>query len=386
MPEAIARIIEVVPRAYPALGGVESHVRRISQALAQRGVEVSVYSHAVARKPRVGSLENHDGVMYRRFAVPFGGAIPLPSLRLMRELRKNARGVDVVHLHQYHQPLAFFASLALMGVKTPIVVTPHYHGTGHTPFARLLHKVWRPTAGRFLMSNASRVIAVSPPEAELIIQHFPFLDGRVDVIPNGIEPPPPAEPARVPAGKRVVLSVGRLESYKRFDALVQAVARLDDSILLALVGDGPQREALQRQARELGVEHRVLFLGRLDDTELASWWARADVFVSLSEQEAFGIALGEALAVGVPVIASDIPAFRYVADLAQAHGAPPDAIRFADEDGLRELLGDPVTRVTPVMVSRWDNAADMTLETAVLAHKKVTHDFARRVGSTRRTP
>lgn len=364
---ATATLLEVVTRAAPWPGGVEAHVGRLSAAMVRPGVRVVVATHATTASDgvRASAWENDDGVEYVRFRLPVKGKWEIPSLQLLRDVRRRAKTATAVHLHQYHQPLAFFAALALRGVRTPVLVTPHYHGTGHTPFAALLHRVWRPTAGRFLMASADTVIAVSDPEADLLLEHFPFLQGRVHVVPNGIVPPAEATAADVPPGTRVILSVGRLEAYKRNDALIRGLAELDGEALLVLVGAGPDEGRLRELAARLGVLDRVLITGRLDDETLASWWARADVFVSLSEQEAFGIALGEAVAAGVPAVVSDIPAFRYVAGLALAHHAPTDAIRFAAPTDIAGALLTEVPRFAGVTIARWEAVADSTLRLAI---------------------
>lgn len=358
-----AQVIEVTTRSFPDMGGVEHHVHQLSRAMIQRGIRVSVYSHA-GSSPEQGYAEREviDGVEYNRFRLPFSRNWSIPSLKLLAALRQRARTADAIHLHLYHQPLAVVAAIALTGSKTPIILTPHYHGTGHSRLARLLHRIWQPTAGRFLMSAAFHVIAVSEPEANLLVRHFPFLEGRITVIPNGITPLRPASPSPVDASMHVVLGVGRLESYKGNDLIIRSMAELGEQYLLVLVGDGPERSKLQQLAAMLGVEHRVLFTGRVDDDSLAAWFARADVFVSMSEQEAFGLALGEALAAGVPAVVSDIPAFRYVAGLAEQEGAPPGAVTFTDDAGLSEALANAPSRIRPILVSRWEEAADKTIE------------------------
>lgn len=356
--------MEVTPRGFPWLGGVETHVHNLSEAMIRRGADVTVLTSTTTRDDGTHANRTEseiiDNVPYHRFRLPKRGLWELPSPRLLRDIRRHAKAADVVHLHLYHQPLAAMTTAALTGVRTPLVVTPHYHGTGHTPLASRLHTVWRPTAGRFLMSRADAVIAVSQPEADLLVEHFPFLQGRVQVIPNGIIAPAPAEPHPVPEGTRVVLSVGRLAPYKRHDAVIRALPHLTGPVLFVLVGDGPDRERLATLATDLGVLDRVHFAGRVDDETLAGWWARANVFVSLSEQEAFGLAVGEALAAGVPAVVSDIPAFRFVADLASREGAPADAVTVTPARDLPQALEQAPGRFPPVNVMRWDIPADTT--------------------------
>lgn len=366
------RILEVTTRGLPWVGGVEMHVHRLSVAMTELGASVRVYAHTTLTGNRVPpAVESLDGVEYRRYPLPWAGHWSVPNLRLLRELRRAARTADAVHLHLYHQPLAAAAAIALSGVNVHVMVTPHYHGTGHTRSARLLHRLWRPTLGRMLMRRAHDVIAVSEPEADLLVQHFPFLQGRVHVIPNGIVPPAPALPVPVDPDTTVLLSVGRLEAYKGNDAVIRALPHAPGPVLFVVVGAGPDAERLQSLAADLGVEDRVWLAGRVGEDELNSWWARADAYVSLSEQEAFGLALGEALAAGIPAIVSDIPAYRYVAYLAVQQGAPAEAVTFTTGDGLREALASVRPRFAPVQVSRWSDAADTTMRLALRTVEKL---------------
>ena len=110
--------------------------------------------------------------------------------------------------------------------------------------------------------------------------------------------------------------VGRLESYKRIDRAIGALDGLRADWQLVVVGDGPARGELQRLVAEAGHTDRVLFTGRIDEGELRRWQRTATVTVCLSDQEAFGLVLAESLVAGSPVVASDIPAHREVAESA----------------------------------------------------------------------
>src|SRR6185295_4672597 len=104
-----------------------------------------------------------------------------------------------------------------------------------------------------------------------------------------------------------VLFVGRLVAYKGLDVLLRAMVDVPGS--LALVGDGPLRESLQKLAQELGVADRVTFLGRVSDADRLAWFGRADVVVlpSVSRQEAFGMVQVEAMLTGRPVVSTSVP-------------------------------------------------------------------------------
>jgi glycosyltransferase involved in cell wall biosynthesis len=107
-----------------------------------------------------------------------------------------------------------------------------------------------------------------------------------------------------------VLSVGRLAGYKQVDRLVSALPSLPPGYVVTIVGDGDARETIDEAARALGVEDRVRMRGHVSSDELRAWYRAADVFVSLSLEEAFGLTVLEGAGWGAPVVASDIPAHR----------------------------------------------------------------------------
>lgn len=109
-----------------------------------------------------------------------------------------------------------------------------------------------------------------------------------------------------PADARLIVSVGRLVGWKGIHVIIEALSGLPDHVHYLVIGDGTERPRLERLARELGVAGRVHFVGRISHTELPSWLARGDVFVQPSiGEEAFGISVVEAMACGLPVLASD---------------------------------------------------------------------------------
>jgi len=172
------------------------------------------------------------------------------------------------------------------------------------------------------------------------------------VIPNGIDLTrfrPPLDPAAARADARrllglpleasVVGAVGRLDPQKGLDTLVRAFARLHGAgapPLLALVGEGPQRRELEWLARSLGVADRVRLVGRRAD--VPRLLPGLDLFVMPSRWEGFGLALAEALAAGVPAVASAVDSLPEVLGDAGRLVAPdePEALAGA----LSELLGD----------------------------------------------
>lgn len=304
------RIAQVVASYYPRLGGVETHVRRIAEACAVAGDEVTVLTHGDGDTMTVEETGPARVLRFPR-TVP-SARYPL-SLPLFRYLGGHAGEFDVLHGHSYH-------TLACQAVRSglPFVFTPHYHGTGHTLAAALMHRVYRP-AGARLFSRADAVICVSRAEGDLVADDFPAVAEKIRVIPNGTDlrpapgRPAPGSPAEGPAGAPVLLTIGRLERYKNVDLIIRAFDALGSAAILIVVGDGPDRPRLEK----LG-GGRVRFTGRVSDAELDALLISADVVTSASDHEAFGLAIADGLTAGARVVASRIPAHLEVGRLAGA--------------------------------------------------------------------
>lgn len=288
------------------------------------------------------------------------GALP----RLAKFIRRGR--YDLVHTHLYRACVYGRLAARLAGVRAT-VATEHSLGAGEIEGRALSGGV----RALYLASErlGAATVAVSDTVAARL-EGWGVPAARVHVVPNGIE----AVRFRFDEGVRrstrartglperafVVGGVGRLVPGKRFDVLVRAVAALPGAHLL-LAGDGPQRAALRRLAAELGAQGRIHLLGERDPLGdsadgrtpgIPALLAAMDVFVSPSREEAFGLAVVEALAAGLPVLHVTCPA---IDDLpaAQAPGARRigpgteelvAALRGHMEAGARRLPPPPVVR------------------------------------------
>jgi glycosyltransferase involved in cell wall biosynthesis len=346
------KVLIVAPGYEPDLGGVETHVTQLARRLADE-CEVEV----VAQRTGTGrpALAQRDGVTVRRFAVPVASTNFAVSPGLVRYVSRHAGEADVVHGHSYHALPALAAARAAPGGR--FVLTPHYHGVGHSPFRSALHHAYRP-AGRRMFGRAAAVICVSSVEADLVTRDFPAAGPRIAVIPNGVEIGALRMAEPLALREKVVFTAGRLEPYKRVDRLIGAAAHLGDGWAVRVAGDGPARPALERAAAPLG--SRAEFLGRVETAELRRWYRTAQVYVSLSEHEAFGITIVEALAAGARVVASDIPAHR---ELAARHAGitlvGPDEGTQEIAAAIVEAAGQP--RPGAAGITTWDEVAAETL-------------------------
>jgi glycosyltransferase involved in cell wall biosynthesis len=184
-----------------------------------------------------------------------------------------------------------------------------------------------------MFARASSIVCVSRAEAALVEADFDGAQGKVHVIPNGVERDRFRHAQPRLSDSPYVLSLGRLEPYKRIDRIIEALGKVPLPTRLVIAGEGPARANLEAHARRLRVHDRVDFAGILEENKLAELIAGADVVVSMSEHEAFGLSLIEAFSAGRPVVASDLPAHREAVSYAPADAsrivpldAPPEAI------------------------------------------------------------
>lgn len=253
--------------------------------------------------------------------------------RLVRLIRRG--GYDLVHTHLYRACLYGRIAARLAGVRA-VVATEHSLGDSQMEGRPL-------TAGvRALYLAGERLgratVAVSPTVADRLAR-WGVPEPRISVVPNGID----LDRFRHdPAGRRrtrdqlglpqdafVVGGIGRLAPGKRFDVLIGALSQLPRDCRLLLVGGGPEEAALRRAARGAGVADRVVFAGERpyrcaesDGPDLPALTSAMDVLASPSPEEAFGLAVVEALAAGLPVRYASCPA---VEDLPP--GSAPTAVR-----------------------------------------------------------
>jgi glycosyltransferase involved in cell wall biosynthesis len=318
----------VSPMYAPAVGGVERYVERLAQGLLRRDLPVEIVAtDPGASRPR---LERHDGITVRRFPTVRGDRTYFVAPRLASWLAHHAADHALLHAHNLHTVVPLAAWWAARG-RVPLVLTGHYHGTGHTPLRRALHVPYRPVAG-VVARAAARVVCNSEAERDLLRRDF---GGALapELVVEGIDLPPAAR-AREPGepdpdgvtGRVTLLSVGRIEAYKHVDAIVGALPHLPAAYRLVVCGDGPARERVEVAARAAGVADRVILRGRVSDDELGAWYAAASAAISLSSMESFGLVVLEAVAAGCPVVASGIGAFRELARF-----VPPDRITYVDE-------------------------------------------------------
>jgi glycosyltransferase involved in cell wall biosynthesis len=305
----LLKVAQVCARYSPYIGGIETHVMMISQWIKSQNVEIEVLSTDPSRK--LDSTGVVNGIQVRRFASIAPGDAYYFSPGLHDFLSKHSNDYDIVHAHGYATFPALYAALTKNTNK--LIFTPHYHKTGHTTLRRLLHIPYK-ILGNSIFKKSDAVICVSGYERDLVLDSFKGIEAKTTIIPNGLNLEEFHKLKRTKALHKKILYVGRLERYKRVDQIIRSLQCLDSEVSLQIVGSGPDRNRLLSLIAGLGFQKRVAVSNNLERSDLLKLYSDADVFVCLSKHEAYGIAVSEALAAGIPCVVANTSALSEFVD------------------------------------------------------------------------
>src|SRR5215216_1930903 len=294
---------------YDPIGGMQNHTAELTRALDRRGIVQTVLTTRPPTALYFQRLGEHAcvirlGLPVRRFRQLYGlqAAIVAPIL---------AARADVMHVH-LGEDLAVLpiGAAAARLHRLPLVLTVHT-SLRHTLAVGDLRSAILKTLGgpieRWGERSAEAVVVITPRLYRLLLSDGVEED-RLHLIPPGVNPSLFVGPFEDPfsgVGKPRVLFVGQLTPQKGVGTLVAAVGLLKDpSAQVLLVGDGPKRKALEREAKRIGVADRLHFVGFFAHDRLPAVLAHADVLVLPSLYEELGTVLLEAMQAALPIVAS----------------------------------------------------------------------------------
>jgi glycosyltransferase involved in cell wall biosynthesis len=347
------RIMVVTDQYESMVGGVPTVTRELARGLAERGHQVALVVPSPGWRGRRATAEQVC-VMYR-------GSVRWPWYEGMRLgcLPAAAAGKliasfapDVAHIHS-PVTLGVMARIGAGRRRVPVVYTNHYlpanvrASTGRR--ARTLDALFY----RHVVGFSNKCSYVTAPTATALgLLRERGLRVPSGVLSNGVDLDaysPGLADARIrhryglPAGRPLILSVGRLSPEKRTDVLLDAMARLGPELRIAI---GPDEARLRSHAQRLGLAGKVRFLGFVPGSDLPGLYRLADVFAIASEAELQSLTTMEAMATGLPVVAVD----AYALGELVRHGhngflaRPGDAVEVAAY--LDQLCSDPCLRAT----------------------------------------
>jgi glycosyltransferase involved in cell wall biosynthesis len=302
------------------IGGISPHVYYLSKNLAKEGVKVYVVT---CDFPGAPDHEVMDGVevfridSYKNPSPDFASWVYLMNMNMQKEaaaIVKNLGGVDIFHAHDW---LVANAGIGLKHVfRRPLLATIHSTEIGrrnglHSDYERMIHET-----EAWLTYEAWRVICCSNYMVSHVKWAFNLPEDKLVMIPNGVDAKE-YEKSTVDLNQfrrrfalpeeKIVLYVGRLVYEKGIQVLINAIPKILEKVnaKFVIVGNGYMKEPLWEKIKHMGLAHKVLFTGFVDDETLRNLQKCADVSVVPSLFEPFGIVALEAMAAKSPVVVSD---------------------------------------------------------------------------------
>ena len=240
---------------------------------------------------RMSELGKYEVRRFRDLS-PF---LPRVSPELHWYFLANRKKFDVVINNGYQIPLSLEIGIH---PHPNLIFRSHFHGiVGHTAAMSVLHRFYKPF-GRIMVNHSRVIVCGSEYEAKAFAEAFPEAAKKIRVIREGVQP------IECHAGTRRVhrvLTISRLERYKGVQHVIRSLRYLPE-YRLDIVGEGPFKKELIHLAKEAGVTDRITFHGFVEEAARNRLFCLASVFVLLSEQEAYGIVVGQSLTAGVPCV------------------------------------------------------------------------------------
>lgn len=331
-----------------------------AKALAKVGNDVAMLVidfRSRSYKRKYGFFEyEKDGVKVFELSLPLGiyrRALPFLQHFLVKLYKKAVKSIgkpDVIHAHFYS--IAAIASVLKQKFDVPFVVTEHSSKLNRNIKeiseldVKLAQKAYK---------NADRVVTVSNALAQNLKENF---DVDAVVINNIVDVAKFQYVKREPKDVFTFISVGNLIQIKGFDLLIEAFADAfndDKSVSLKIVGAGPERERLQAIVNQYDMSDRIILLNEVGRDKLKDIYRDGDAFVLASRSETFGVVFIEAMATGLPVVATDC-------------GGPSDIVN--EKNGYLIPVNDKQALVD-ALIKMHDNAYSFnTLEISEMCIKK----------------
>ena len=300
-------IVQIVPYYPPHLGGVEQRVKRLSDQLAERGRTVHVVtSDSSGQKEETENPKVHYLPGKEVANSPILWKLPFTLWRMPKN--------SVFHIHIAQAFLPEVATLVAKLRGIPYVV--HYRmDVEATSKAGALLPLYKKLVLGPVMRGARKVIVLTPDYAALAHKKFGVQRKRLVVIPNATDFSVSRHAKGRARAPLRLLFVGRLAIQKDpllFVKLTEYYKRKYGDVQAIMVGEGPMRPEIEAYINQKGLHDIIRLVGQKNGRQLEDYYARSDIFVLTSHGESFGTVLIEAMAKGLPIVSTRIPAVRNI--------------------------------------------------------------------------
>ncbi len=308
------RVLMVAARYFPYTGGVETHIYEVGRRLARIGIKVTVLTTDLNGQLPIN--EELEGVQVHRVQAWPANRDYYFAPDIYRFIMQGRW--DIIHCQGYHNLVAPLTMLTAWQAKIPYVVS--FHSGGDTSRFRKVFRGMQWIGLRPLLARAQKLICPSRWEVEFFRERLHLSGQQFIIIPNGASHLPVlADSIQKKLNGTLIVSIGRLERYKGHQRVIAALPKVQEyisDVRLRIVGTGPYESALWKLARKLAVtEHvEIQAIPPGDGNAMASLISQADLVTLLSEHEAQGIAVLEALALRRPVLVANTTGLQELAD------------------------------------------------------------------------
>jgi glycosyltransferase involved in cell wall biosynthesis len=338
-------------------GGVNTIVRNLGSALRDGGREPLFLFPGPTVASREGLSRLGFSAVYMNLRPPvvarrplvsalgFAATAPAMLWQLARLVRRHA--IEVINVH-YPEPSA--AILVALGRLTGARLVTSVHGSDLTGLGQDSRERGM-TA--FVLRHSDVIVAPSSAYAAYVQREFPEVGGRVVAVTNGVDldaietmatDPNVAPPAAARAGSPYFVCIAAFNPKKAHDTLLRAFVKVPPPYRLLLAGEGPLRRDVERLIVELGIENRVVLLGEQPHAMVAKLLAGAVSSVLPSRDEPFGIAAVESMALGTPVVVTDVGGLAEIVEHERTGLMVPVDDPDALAGALTRIAGDPALR------------------------------------------
>ena len=299
-------------RFYPLVGGVEENIINTARKLIEKGHKVTVVTSNIPDRPEKEIIE---GIEVLR-AKPLFSVFKTPIMPEYKKLLSNV-DADIIHAHGTIPNVSDISIFYATKNNIPSVLTYHFDGNADSMIGNLFAEFYNRFINRKVVAKADKIISISKSYAETSPVIKDLLD-KVEIIPNGvdlnrfnpkIEVGNIREKYNLPS-ENIVLYVGRFVKYKGLEYLIRAMKHVEHGTLI-IAGKGKLEQHLKQIVRDEKLEN-VNFLGHVPDEDLPKLYRVSDVYVqpAITRGENLPVSILEAMASGIPVIASDFPGIR----------------------------------------------------------------------------
>jgi glycosyltransferase involved in cell wall biosynthesis len=324
-------IVQVISYYPPHLGGMENCAAQITERLVDKGYTVSVYTSDIGY--------THNAVPHFKAHVHYLKSIefahtPVLFTLFFRLLALPRHSLIHLHVSQAFSPEIVYLIAKIKGI--PYIAHIHLDVDPTGPLGFLL-ETYKKFFLKRVLKSAAKIICLSEPQKKLIAAKYALPLESFVVIPNGV-----AEAYFMSRGIEEntiphLLFVGRLVAQKNLSLLIEAVSQMQTPVFVDIVGEGEERQHIENLIEKYKLQN-VKLHGKKLDKELIELYLAADVFVLPSLKEGISLSMLEALAAGLPVVASDAPEIRQILGICGVLIQDPTATNYAI--ALDNLLSD----------------------------------------------